>query len=316
MEYHLATQAFLSHIITTKHAALPLMIRRRRGGLIVEVTGRATSSWRVGTRCHADREARASRGLALNMASRTGSRTVWRVGDRDHAGRLPAARRQCSSDSGLSEANWRDAGEHDKNFLESESPLFVGRAVAATGLHDGRILERSGQLFAAPGNWDASMVLPTPTVPATGLGRSDRDRFLESPHFSGPNRVDEDRLRDPACMAESVDETNGAVSGTATASAPGAARTYSPMNDRRDRDGLSEEPLPLPRPRPKRTARSNRERNQRAGRLPSDKSQFLIRRVNTAPFSADCALLNQRPPPEYRFDVPEHGWYYRFYGNS
>ena len=31
----------------------------------------------------------------------------------------------------MTEANWRDAGKKDTNFLESESPLFVGRAVAA-----------------------------------------------------------------------------------------------------------------------------------------------------------------------------------------
>ena len=55
-------------------------------------------------------------------------------------------------------------------------------------------------------------------------------------------------------MAESARESNGAVSGTATASAAGAARTYSSMNVGRDRDGLSEERPPLRRPRPKRTA--------------------------------------------------------------
>jgi hypothetical protein len=51
---------------------------------------------------------------------------------------------------GVSEANWRDAGQQDKNFLESESPLFVGRAVAALA-QDGRVLERSGQLY---GSWE------------------------------------------------------------------------------------------------------------------------------------------------------------------
>ncbi|MCA1585582.1 MAG: hypothetical protein LC791_12730 [Acidobacteria bacterium] len=30
---------------------------------------------------------------------------------------------------GVTENTWRDAGKKDKNFLESESPLFVGRAV-------------------------------------------------------------------------------------------------------------------------------------------------------------------------------------------
>src|SRR5262249_31783686 len=51
---------------------------------------------------------------------------------------------------GVTEANWRDAGKKDKNFLESESPLFVGRAVAALA-QDGRVLERSGQLY---GSWE------------------------------------------------------------------------------------------------------------------------------------------------------------------
>src|SRR5262249_40727584 len=51
---------------------------------------------------------------------------------------------------GVTEANWRDAGKSDKNFLESETPLFVGRAVAALA-QDGRILERSGHLY---GSWE------------------------------------------------------------------------------------------------------------------------------------------------------------------
>jgi hypothetical protein len=49
---------------------------------------------------------------------------------------------------GVTEANWRDGGKKDKNFLESESPLFVGRAVAALA-KDRRILERSGQLCSS-----------------------------------------------------------------------------------------------------------------------------------------------------------------------
>src|SRR5262249_19515936 len=40
---------------------------------------------------------------------------------------------------------WRDAGRKDPNFLESESPLFVGRAVAALAAQP-NILARSGQL--------------------------------------------------------------------------------------------------------------------------------------------------------------------------
>ena len=44
---------------------------------------------------------------------------------------------------GVTEANWRDGGKKDPNFLESESPLFVGRAVAALAA-DPKVLDRSG----------------------------------------------------------------------------------------------------------------------------------------------------------------------------
>jgi hypothetical protein len=49
---------------------------------------------------------------------------------------------------GVTEENWRDAGRKDKNFLESESPLFVGRAVAALA-QDPKVLDRSGQLLSS-----------------------------------------------------------------------------------------------------------------------------------------------------------------------
>ena len=49
---------------------------------------------------------------------------------------------------GVTEENWRDGVRKDKNFLESESPLFVGRAVAALA-QDPKILEQSGQLLSS-----------------------------------------------------------------------------------------------------------------------------------------------------------------------
>jgi hypothetical protein len=49
---------------------------------------------------------------------------------------------------GVTEANWRDAGKQDPNFLESESPLYVGRAVAALA-GDPEILKQTGQLFSS-----------------------------------------------------------------------------------------------------------------------------------------------------------------------
>jgi hypothetical protein len=49
---------------------------------------------------------------------------------------------------GVTEQNWRDGGKKDKNFLTSESPLYVGRAVAALAA-DPKIMKRTGQLFSS-----------------------------------------------------------------------------------------------------------------------------------------------------------------------
>lgn len=53
---------------------------------------------------------------------------------------------------GVTEDTWRDAAVKDSNFLESESSLFVGRAVAALA-QDPRMLERTGQLWSS---WELS----------------------------------------------------------------------------------------------------------------------------------------------------------------
>jgi hypothetical protein len=97
----------------------------------------------------------------------------------------------------VTEANWRDYGKNDRNFLESESPLFVGRAVAALA-QDSRILERSGQLFSswelgrefgvtdADGrrpDWGAASIdfsqLPPPLVDLLRTGSEMQVRWLE-----------------------------------------------------------------------------------------------------------------------------------------
>jgi hypothetical protein len=49
---------------------------------------------------------------------------------------------------GVTKDNWRSAGKKDPNFLESESPLFVGRAVAALA-SDSRAIDRTGQLCSS-----------------------------------------------------------------------------------------------------------------------------------------------------------------------
>jgi NAD(P)-dependent dehydrogenase (short-subunit alcohol dehydrogenase family) len=51
---------------------------------------------------------------------------------------------------GVTEANWRKGIKKDANFILSETPFFVGRAVAALAA-DPRILDKSGGLYSSWG---------------------------------------------------------------------------------------------------------------------------------------------------------------------
>jgi hypothetical protein len=119
------------------------MIRRRRG-LIVEVT--ESDILMAGGNPLSQSVKLAVKGLALNMAAELKPHGVAAIAITPGFLRSEAM----LEGFGVSEANWRDGGKQDKNFLESESPLFVGRAVAALA-QDGRVLERSGQLY---GSWE------------------------------------------------------------------------------------------------------------------------------------------------------------------
>ena len=133
-------QSLTSHLITAKYAA-PLMIRAR-SGLIVEVTENDVLS--AGRNSMAQIVKLALKGLALNMATELAPHGVAAVAI------TPGFLRSESmlEGKGVTEANWRDAGKRDRNFLESESPLFVGRAVAALAA-DPKVLARSGQLLSS-----------------------------------------------------------------------------------------------------------------------------------------------------------------------
>jgi len=133
-------QSLLSHIITARHAA-PLMIRARTG-LIVEVTESDILS--AGGNPLSQSVKLALKGLALNMAAELDSHGVAAIAITPGFLRSEAM----LDHFGVTEANWRDAGKKDRNFLASESPLFVGRAVAALA-QDARVLERTGQLCSS-----------------------------------------------------------------------------------------------------------------------------------------------------------------------
>jgi hypothetical protein len=117
------------------------MIARHRG-LIVEVTENDILS--AGGNPLSQTVKFALKGLALNMAAELKPHGVAAVAI------TPGFLRSESmlEHQGVTEANWRDAGKEDKNFLESESPLFVGRGVAALA-QDENVLARTGQLLSS-----------------------------------------------------------------------------------------------------------------------------------------------------------------------
>lgn len=136
----LIRQAVVSRLITAKHAAR-LMVQQARG-LIVEVT---------------ENDLLLSSGDVITQLVRFSHKalaTVYAAELRKHGvaaiamtpGFLRSER--MLEYFGVTEDNWREAGKEDRNFLESESPLYVGRAIVALAT-DPSILERTGQLFSS-----------------------------------------------------------------------------------------------------------------------------------------------------------------------
>ncbi len=134
-------QAILSHLITAK-AATPYMMKRRRG-LIVEVT-EGDTVFGGGGNALTDVVKCSLKGFAARMAGELRSHRIAAVSITPGFLRSEAMLQHF----GVAESNWRDGGKKDQNFLESESPLFVGRAVAALAA-DPKVLERSGDILCS-----------------------------------------------------------------------------------------------------------------------------------------------------------------------
>ena len=138
----LLERAVHSHIITSRHAA-PLMVERN-AGLIVEVTDGDTFGYRGN--------------LFYDLAKNAVIRLAYAMASDLHAHRVTALaiapgflRSEAVLDSfGVTEANWRDAIEKDAYFAESETPCFVGRAIAALAT-DPDVAKKSGGLFSSWG---------------------------------------------------------------------------------------------------------------------------------------------------------------------
>jgi NAD(P)-dependent dehydrogenase (short-subunit alcohol dehydrogenase family) len=135
-------QGLTSRIITAKHAALVMMPARR--GLIVEVT--EADMIGGGGNPMAQAVKMAQKVLPLLWAAELAPYRITVIAI------TPGFLRSESmlQHFGVTEDNWREAGSKDSNFLQSESPLFVGRAIAALAA-DRNVRDRTGMLF---GSWE------------------------------------------------------------------------------------------------------------------------------------------------------------------
>jgi NAD(P)-dependent dehydrogenase (short-subunit alcohol dehydrogenase family) len=134
----LIDRAIKSHVITSHHGAP----RIRPGGLVVEITDGdgyfyrghllydlvKTAVIRMAFALSQELEGRGVTALAVTPGF---LRSEWML---DHFG--------------VTEANWRDAAAKVPSFIASETPLFVGRAVAALAA-DVNVASKNGRVFAS-----------------------------------------------------------------------------------------------------------------------------------------------------------------------
>jgi len=138
-----------THIITNRYA-VPLMIEtakvEKSTGLIVEVGDGDSFTYRGN--------------LFFDLVKTTVIRLAFAMGWELRRKNVAAVaitpgflRSEMMLDHfGVAEANWREAGKKDPNFLESETPLYLGRAIAALAA-DENLMEKSCRAFSS---WELS----------------------------------------------------------------------------------------------------------------------------------------------------------------
>lgn len=135
-------RAVHTHIITS-HYAVPLLLPQRRG-LIVEITDGDTLDYRGN--------------FFYDLAKVSVIRLAYAMAEELRPYGITALaltpgflRSEAMLDHfGVTEANWRDAAKQDPHFIASETPIFIGRAVAALAA-DPDIVAKAGKAFST---WD------------------------------------------------------------------------------------------------------------------------------------------------------------------
>ncbi|TDC46423.1 SDR family NAD(P)-dependent oxidoreductase [Actinomadura sp. KC345] len=138
----LLRQAVETHVITSRFA-LPLMVARERG-LVVEVTDGNTARYR-GSFFY-DLAKSAVIRLAVAQAAELKPHGVAAVAVTPGFLRSEAV----LDHFGVTEADWRDAIAQDPHFAHSETPAYLGRAVAALAA-DPDVMAKTGRALATWG---------------------------------------------------------------------------------------------------------------------------------------------------------------------
>jgi NAD(P)-dependent dehydrogenase (short-subunit alcohol dehydrogenase family) len=133
-------RAVHSHIITSRYAA-PLMIERGQG-LIVEITDGETADYRGN--------------LFYDLVKTSVIRLAYAMSEElrpHHIAALALTPGFLRSEAmlehfGVTEANWQEGAKQDPHFIASETPFYVGRAVAALA-SDPDLSKKSGKVFSS-----------------------------------------------------------------------------------------------------------------------------------------------------------------------
>lgn len=138
----LLEQALWSHLVTSRYA-VPWMLERP-SGLIVEVTDGDHFGWR-GEWLY-DLIKMSTIRLAFSMSRELVERPITALCV------TPGFLRseEMLEHFGVTEENWREGAKKDPHFIASETPLFVGRAVAALAA-DPEVGKKAGRVFSS---WD------------------------------------------------------------------------------------------------------------------------------------------------------------------
>lgn len=188
----LIDRAIKTHIITSYHG-LP---RMRAGGLVVEITDGDGYFYRghffydlvkttVIRMAFALSQELKERGITALAVTPGFLRSEWML---DHFG--------------VTEANWRDAAKNIPSFIASETPLFVGRGIAALAA-DPNVATKNGRVIAS---WDLG--------DEYGVADADGTR----PHFARWLRAN---MPDVAAAAKKIDDAFYAYWGAMPYEMPG-----------------------------------------------------------------------------------------------